>query len=105
MPAFRSSGSRRKTGASWGRPRADPPKTIAGSHLLVAAGRKPVTEGLGREAAGIKADKSGIVVDRGLRTAHRRGHAPRDCAGGEAGPYKFTHVANYHAGLVIRSAL
>jgi pyruvate/2-oxoglutarate dehydrogenase complex dihydrolipoamide dehydrogenase (E3) component len=85
--------------------KGEPPQTIAGSHLLVAVGRKPVTEGLGLPAAGIAADKSGIVVDRGLRTSNKRVYAIGDCAGGEAGPYKFTHVANYHAGLVIRSAL
>ena len=82
-----------------------PPETVAGSHLLVAAGRTPTTDGLGLEAAGIATDKSGIIVDRGLRTSNRRVYAIGDCAGGEAGPYKFTHAANYHAGLVIRSAL
>jgi pyruvate/2-oxoglutarate dehydrogenase complex dihydrolipoamide dehydrogenase (E3) component len=82
-----------------------PAQSIEGSHLLVAAGRTPTTEGLGLDAAGIAFDKSGIKVDRSLRTTNRRVYAVGDCAGGEAGPYKFTHAANYHAGLVIRSAL
>jgi len=78
---------------------------VEGSHLLVATGRKPVTEGLGLDAARVSADASGIVVDRGLRTTNRRVYAIGDCAGGTAGGYRFTHVANHHAGLVIRSAL
>lgn len=74
---------------------------IAGSHLLVAAGRVPVTEGLGLDAAGIRAGPHGIEVDRGLRTANRRVYAIGDVAGGP----QFTHIAGYHAGVVIRSAL
>ena len=80
-------------------------ETVEGSHLLVAAGRRPVTDGLGLESAGIAHDRGGITVDRGLRTTNRRVYAIGDCAGPEAGAFKFTHVANYHAGLVIRSAL
>ncbi|HEY8382354.1 MAG TPA: FAD-dependent oxidoreductase [Microvirga sp.] len=78
---------------------------IAGSHLLVATGRKPVTGGLGLDLAGVDADGSGIVVDKGLRSRNRRVYAIGDCAGGAAAGYRFTHVSNYHAGLVIRSAL
>jgi pyruvate/2-oxoglutarate dehydrogenase complex dihydrolipoamide dehydrogenase (E3) component len=75
------------------------------THVLVAAGRKAMTEDLGLEAAGIAADPSGILVDAGLRTANRRVYAIGDCAGGPHGGDRFTHAANYHAGLVIRSAL
>jgi pyruvate/2-oxoglutarate dehydrogenase complex dihydrolipoamide dehydrogenase (E3) component len=82
-----------------------PAERIEGRHLLVATGRTPTTENLGLEAAGIAFDRTGIKVDRSLRTTNRRVYAVGDCAGGEAGPYKFTHAANYHAGLVIRSAL
>jgi pyruvate/2-oxoglutarate dehydrogenase complex dihydrolipoamide dehydrogenase (E3) component len=80
-------------------------RRFAGSHLLVATGRRPVTEGLGLEAAGVAVDRSGIVVDASLRTANRRVYAIGDCAGGAAAGLRFTHVANYHAGLVIRNAL
>ncbi|MDP2298403.1 MAG: FAD-dependent oxidoreductase [Pseudolabrys sp.] len=75
---------------------------IGGTHLLVAAGRKPTVDGLGLDAAGIKFEKSGIVVDKKLKTSNRRVFAIGDCA---AGQLQFTHVANYHAGLVIRNAL
>ncbi len=78
---------------------------IEGSHLLVAAGREPRTDGLGLEAAGIGADASGIIVDQGLRTSNRRAYAIGDCAGGAGAGARFTHVANHHAGLVIRNAL
>lgn len=75
------------------------------THLLVAAGRRVPTDELGLDKAGIAADKSGILVDAGLRTRNRRVYAIGDCAGGPHGGDRFTHVANYHAGLVIRSAL
>jgi pyruvate/2-oxoglutarate dehydrogenase complex dihydrolipoamide dehydrogenase (E3) component len=73
---------------------------IAGSHLLIAAGRRPNVEGLGLEAAGIRLGPRGIVVNRGLRTTNSRVYAIGDVIGGA-----FTHTANYHAGLVIRNAL
>ena len=78
---------------------------IAGSHLLVATGRRPIIDGLDLDAAGIKARYSGIVVDRGLRTTNARVYAIGDCAGGMAGGERSTHVANHHAGLVLRNAL
>jgi pyruvate/2-oxoglutarate dehydrogenase complex dihydrolipoamide dehydrogenase (E3) component len=77
-------------------------QTVTGSHLLVATGRKATTDGLNLDAAGIRADRSGIVVNKKLKTANRRVYAIGDCA---AGQLQFTHAANYHAGLVIRNAL
>lgn len=79
--------------------------TLEGTHLLVAAGRKPNIEALDLELAGIRSDAKGVIVDKGLRTANRRVFAIGDCASGQAGGLQFTHVANYHAGLVLRSAL
>jgi pyruvate/2-oxoglutarate dehydrogenase complex dihydrolipoamide dehydrogenase (E3) component len=74
---------------------------IAGSHLLVAAGRRPNIEALDLRAAGIAATAKGITVDARLRTTNRRVFAVGDVAGGP----QFTHVAAYHAGIVIRNAL
>jgi pyruvate/2-oxoglutarate dehydrogenase complex dihydrolipoamide dehydrogenase (E3) component len=74
---------------------------IGGSDLLVATGRRPDTEGLGLDAAGIAHNPSGIVVDKRLRTTNRRVYAIGDVIGS----VQFTHAANYHAGLVIRHAL
>jgi len=76
-------------------------ETISGTHLLVAAGRKPNIGDLGLEAAGIAYDRRGINVDKSLRTTNKNVYAIGDVAGG----LQFTHVANYHAGLVIRNAL
>jgi pyruvate/2-oxoglutarate dehydrogenase complex dihydrolipoamide dehydrogenase (E3) component len=77
-------------------------QTITGSHLLVATGRRPVIDGLGLDAAGIRYDRRGIVVNRKLKTSNWRVYAIGDCAAGHS---LFTHAANYHAGLVIRNAL
>jgi pyruvate/2-oxoglutarate dehydrogenase complex dihydrolipoamide dehydrogenase (E3) component len=76
-------------------------EAIAGSHLLLAAGRVPNVDGLNLEAAGIKYSRKGIEVDASLRTANRKVSAIGDVAGG----LQFTHVAGYHAGLIIRRVL
>jgi pyruvate/2-oxoglutarate dehydrogenase complex dihydrolipoamide dehydrogenase (E3) component len=74
---------------------------IQGTHLLVAAGRKPNVSGLNLEAAGIRYDERGIKVSRGLKTSNRRVYAIGDVIGGA----QLAHVANYHAGIVVRRAL
>ena len=76
-------------------------RVIQGSHLLVAAGRSPNVKGLGLEAAGVAYDGKGIKVDPRLRTSNKKIFAIGDVAGG----YQFTHMAGYHAGIVIRNAL
>lgn len=76
-------------------------ETIEGSNLLIATGRRANVEGLDLEAAGIKYEQRGIVVDRGLKTTNKKVYAIGDVAGG----LQFTHAANYHAGIVIRNAL
>lgn len=75
--------------------------TIDGSHLLVAAGRRPTVTGLDLEAAGVAYSAHGITVDSRLRTTNRKIFAVGDVTGG----YQFTHMAGYHAGIVIRNAL
>ena len=72
-----------------------------GSHLLVAVGRKPNTDRLNLEAAGIETTRTGIEVDAGMRSSNRRVYVVGDAAGG----LQFTHVAGYHAGVIIRSML
>ena len=74
---------------------------VTGSHLLVAAGRRPSLAALNLPAAGIASNAAGIVVDARLRTTNRRAFAIGDAAGGP----QFTHIALYHAGIVIRNAL
>ena len=77
------------------------PVTIDGSHLLIATGRKPNIDSLKLDAAGVKFDRTGIKVNSGLVTSNSRVYAIGDVIGG----LQFTHVANYHAGIVIRRAL
>jgi pyruvate/2-oxoglutarate dehydrogenase complex dihydrolipoamide dehydrogenase (E3) component len=74
---------------------------VEGTHILVAAGRRPNVGDLNLEAGRVKYDKRGITVDRGLRTSNSRVFAIGDVTGG----LQFTHMANYHAGIVIRRAL
>lgn len=65
-------------------------KTVNGSHLLVAAGRSPNTEGLGLELAGVElTDRGYIKVNERLQTT-----APGVWAIGEvAGSPQFTHIS------------
>lgn len=75
---------------------------IEGSHLLVAAGRRPALERLNLAAAGVEATPKGVKVDVGLRSvSNRKVYAVGDAAG----MAQFTHAAGWHAGLVVRSAL
>jgi pyruvate/2-oxoglutarate dehydrogenase complex dihydrolipoamide dehydrogenase (E3) component len=63
---------------------------IAGSHLLLAAGRRPNTDDLGLEHAGVHTDARGyIVVDDQLRTNVEHIWAMGDCNGRGA----FTHTS------------
>jgi pyruvate/2-oxoglutarate dehydrogenase complex dihydrolipoamide dehydrogenase (E3) component len=65
-------------------------KVLEGSHLLVATGRKPNTEGLGLELAGVElTDRGYIKVNERLQTT-----APGVWAIGEvAGSPQFTHIS------------
>ncbi len=74
---------------------------IEGSHLLLAVGRRANVDHLGLDAAGITHSPRGIEVDARLRSSNKRVFAIGDVAGG----YQFTHMAAYHAGIVIRNAL
>ncbi|MBU9697117.1 FAD-dependent oxidoreductase [Rhodobacteraceae bacterium HSP-20] len=77
-------------------------QVVTGSHLLVAVGRLPALERLDLAAGGVAFDRRGVTVGRGLRSvSNRRVYAIGDAAGGA----QFTHVAAYHAGIVIRQAV
>jgi pyruvate/2-oxoglutarate dehydrogenase complex dihydrolipoamide dehydrogenase (E3) component len=74
-------------------------RVIAGSHLLMAVGRQVALDGLDLDAAGVTHSKKGVNVWADLRsTTNRRVYAVGDAAGG----LQFTHVAGYHAGVVVR---
>lgn len=74
---------------------------VEGTHLLVAVGRKANTSKLNLDAASIETHRTGIKVDDSLRTTNRRIYAIGDVIGGA----QFTHVAGYHASVVLKSAL
>ena len=76
-------------------------RRIEASHILVAAGRWPGIGDLGLEAAGIAVGRNGIITDAWLRTSDRQVFAIGDVTGRP----QFTHVAGYHAGIVIRNML
>jgi len=79
----------------------DKTQELEASHILVATGRAANIDGLSLGAAGIEYTRRGISVSRDLRTTNRRVYAIGDVTGG----LQFTHVAGYHAGLVIRGIL
>ncbi len=76
-------------------------RIFTGTHLLVAVGRRANTDRLNLDAAGIETTKRGIRVDASMRTSNRRVYAIGDVTGG----MQFTHMAGYHAGLIIRQVL
>lgn len=76
-------------------------RVFSGTHLLVAVGRRPEIARLNLDAAGIAHTRAGITVDGRLRSSNRAVYAIGDVAGG----LQFTHVAGYHAGLIIREVL
>ncbi|WP_428376217.1 FAD-dependent oxidoreductase [Lichenicoccus sp.] len=65
-------------------------RSIAGSHILVAAGRRPNTSGIGLDLAGVELEANGYIrVDEHLATTATETWAVGECAGSPA----FTHVA------------
>jgi pyruvate/2-oxoglutarate dehydrogenase complex dihydrolipoamide dehydrogenase (E3) component len=74
---------------------------IEGSHLLVATGRRPNTDDLALEKAGIETDDRGyVLVDDELRTSAEGVWALGDC-NGRGG---FTHTS-VHDGLIVAANL
>ena len=73
---------------------------LKGSHLLVAAGRKPSTSGLQLADAGVTLDKRGYIeTDDNLRTSNPRIYAVGDVSGRGG----LTHAAGFHAGQLIKA--
>jgi len=70
--------------------RLDGRKKVTGSHLLVAVGRRPNTDDLGADAAGVRLDAKGYVeVDERYRTSADGVYAVGDCTPGP----QFTHAS------------
>lgn len=77
-------------------------RQVRGARLLLAAGRRPVTAGLGLDAVGVKTgDRGEIVVDDQLRSTHPQIWA----AGDVTGHPQYVYVAAAHGLLVADNAL
>lgn len=74
---------------------------VRGDLLLIAAGRRPVVDGLGLERAGVQYSPQGIAVDGRLRTNVKHIFAAGDVTGG----YQFTHYSGWQAFEAVRNAL
>lgn len=75
------------------------PARITGSHLLIATGRRANVDGLDLEKALVKYTPKGIEVNQRLQSSNKKIYALGDVAG----PYQFTHMAGYQAGIVLRN--
>ncbi len=74
---------------------------VRAQSVLVAVGRKTNTDGMGLENTGVEYSAKGIKVDDMLRTT-----APNIYACGDvAGPYQFSHMAEYQARIATQNAL
>ncbi|MCG8453199.1 MAG: FAD-dependent oxidoreductase [Spirochaetales bacterium] len=76
-------------------------RTLEAEALLVAVGRGSAVAGLDVEAAGIVATPKGVKTDAFLRTANSAVYA----AGDVAGPYAFSHMAEYQGVLAALNAI
>ena len=74
---------------------------VSGSALLISAGRQPNVENLNLSKAGVAFTKRGVTVDEYLEITPPGIYAVGDILG----ELQFTHVADYHARLVIRNTL
>jgi pyruvate/2-oxoglutarate dehydrogenase complex dihydrolipoamide dehydrogenase (E3) component len=77
-------------------------KEVSGDQVLVSLGRKPVSKGLGLENAGVKVNERGhIIANPKLQTTAKNIYA----CGDVVGPYQFTHMAGYQAGIIVRNII
>ncbi|HEX3409656.1 MAG TPA: FAD-containing oxidoreductase, partial [Candidatus Binataceae bacterium] len=75
---------------------------LAVDQIMVCVGRVPAVADLNLEAAGVAFDPAtGVIADDYLRTTNPNIYA----AGDVCSPYKFTHLADATARIVIRNAL
>ena len=74
----------------------DGAEAIAGTHLLLAVGRRARTEGFGAEELGIETGRNGFAVDARRRTSIKSIYAIGDC---REGP-RLTHVSGYEGSNV-----
>ncbi|MCB0405929.1 MAG: mercuric reductase [Bdellovibrionales bacterium] len=75
--------------------------TVDCTAVLLAAGRRPNLEELNLDAVGIRYTSRGIEVNDNLQTSLAHVYA----CGDVAGPYLFTHTADFQARAILRNAL
>ncbi|MFL6312453.1 MAG: mercuric reductase [Terriglobales bacterium] len=81
--------------------RAEKNETVVGDEILLAAGRVPNVEGLNLEAAGVKYNDKGVIVDDHLRTSNKNIFA----AGDIGSRFHFTHTAEALGRIALQNAL
>ena len=81
--------------------RAGREEEIRADEILIGVGRAANVEGLDLEAVGVRYSRDGVEVDDDLRTSNPRVFA----AGDVCMRYKFTHMADAAARIVIQNAL
>jgi len=75
--------------------------TIVADAVLVAVGRKANVDGLDLQKAGVEYSPKGVRIDDKLQTTSPNIYA----AGDVAGPYQFSHMAEYQARIAAQNAL
>ncbi len=80
---------------------AEGTRTFTGEEILVATGRKPITDGLGVQAVGVEVERGFVVKDSELRTSQEHIFSAGDVVGG----YLFTHKAVYEGEIATHNAL
>jgi pyruvate/2-oxoglutarate dehydrogenase complex dihydrolipoamide dehydrogenase (E3) component len=78
-----------------------PPAVLEGDALFLSTGRKPNTQDLALEKAGVAFTPRGITTDGRMRTSRPHIYA----CGDVNGQYPFTHVAGYEAGVALTNAI
>ena len=75
--------------------------SVTADRLFVATGRRPLTDGLNLEAAGIRTERGAVTVDSRLQTTSGSAWAVGDVTGA----MQFTHVAEQMAKVALRNAV
>ena len=76
-------------------------QTLKAEATLIAVGRRPNVNGLQLENAGVEYTSRGIKIDSTLKTTASNIYA----AGDVAGPYQFSHAAEYQATIATMNAV
>jgi pyruvate/2-oxoglutarate dehydrogenase complex dihydrolipoamide dehydrogenase (E3) component len=76
-------------------------RAIEAGEIFLAAGRRANFESLNLEAAGVKFNKQGLILNDKLQTTNPRIYACGDVAGG----YSFPHIAKSEAAIAVKNTL